>query len=131
MKKLLMVCCLLVSMVSLSKAQGRMRMSPADQAKQLQAQLKLTDDQTTKITAILQAQSTKMDSLRTANSGGDRQAMMAAMQPIRKATTEKIAAVLTDEQKVAYKKWEEERMSRMRNGGGPGQGGGNPPPPQK
>lgn len=129
MKKLLMVCCFLVSIVSLSKAQGggRMRMSPADQAKQMQTQLKLTDDQTTKITAILQTQATKMDSVRTA-ANGDRQAMMSAMQPMRKATQEKIAALLTDEQKAAYKKMEEERMSRMQNGGGNG-GGGTPPPP--
>src|ERR1700712_1840823 len=126
MKKLLMVCCFLVSIVSLSKAQGgggggRGRMAPADQAKQLQTQLKLTDDQTAKITAILQVQATKMDSVMKA-ANGDRQAMRGAMQPMRKATTEKITALLTDDQKAAYKKMEEERMSRMQNGGGGGGG---------
>ncbi|RKR83915.1 hypothetical protein BDD43_4130 [Mucilaginibacter gracilis] len=124
MKKLLMVCCFVVSIVSLSKAQGgRMRRSPAEQAKEMQTQLKLTDDQTAKVLSIYTAQSTKMDSVMKA-ANGDRDAMRSAMQPLRKEANDKILAVLTDDQKVAYKKMEEERMSRMRNGGG-----GNPPPP--
>jgi len=130
MKKLLMVCCLLVSIVSLSKAQGGPgrgpRKSPAEQAKDLQASLKLTDDQTAKITAIYTAQSTKMDSVRKA-AGDDRQAMMQAMQPMRKATQDKIAAILTDDQKAAWKKQQEEMRANRGNGGG--NGGGTPPPP--
>lgn len=129
MKKLLLVCCFVVSIVSLSKAQGggRMRRSPADQAKEMQTQLKLTDDQTTKVTAILQTQATQMDSVMKA-ANGDRQAMRTAMGPMRTATNDKIAALLTEDQKTAYKKMQEERMSRMRNGGG-GRGNVTPPPP--
>lgn len=130
MKKLLMVCCFVVSIVSLSKAQGgggRMQRSPAEQAKNLQTQLSLNDDQTAKITAIYTAQAAKMDSIRTA-ANGDRQAMMSAMMPMRKATSEKIKAVLTDDQKKAYDKMMAERMERMRGGQG---GGGTPPPSQK
>jgi protein CpxP len=123
MKKLLMVCCLLASMVSLSKAQGRMRMAPADRAKQMQTQLKLTDDQTAKITAIYTAQSTKMDSVMKA--GGDR----STMRPLMQATNEKVAALLTDDQKTAWKKIQDEQ--RASRGNGNGGGGGTPPPPQK
>ncbi|WP_448699483.1 hypothetical protein ACFGVR_20930 [Mucilaginibacter sp. AW1-3] len=129
MKKLLMVCCFVVSIVSLSKAQGRQRMTPAEQAKNLQTQLTLTDDQTAKVTAIFTAQAAKMDSIRTA-ANGDRQAMMTAMMPMRKATTDKIKAILTtDDQKKAYDKILADQAARMQNRGGGG--GGTPPPSQK
>jgi protein CpxP len=125
MKKLLMVCCLLVSVVSLSKAQGGgqgrgPQMSAADRAKQMQTQLKLTDDQTAKITAIYTEQTAKRDSITKA--GGDRQ----AMRPLMQAANEKVQKVLTDDQKAAWKKIMEERM---KNRGGNGGGGGTPPPP--
>lgn len=128
MKKLLMVCCFVVSIVSLSKAQGggggRQQRSPAEQAKQLQTQLSLNDDQTAKITAIYTAQAAKRDSLMKA-ANGDMQAMRGQMRPMMAATKEKIKAVLTDDQKKAYDKMEAERMERMQQGGG----GGTPPPP--
>jgi periplasmic protein CpxP/Spy len=120
MKKIFLMCCLVVGFAAASHAQGgRMRMSPDEQAKALQTQLKLTDDQTAKITSILTAQSTKMDSVRTA-ANGDRQAMMAGMQPIRQTTQAKIAAILTPEQAAAYKKIQDEQRARMQNGGGGG-----------
>jgi periplasmic protein CpxP/Spy len=114
--------------VSLSKAQGRQQRSPAEQAKNLQTQLSLTDDQTAKITAIYTAQAAKRDSLMKA-ANGDMQAMRGQMRPMMQATTEKIKAVLTDDQKKAYDKMQAERMQRMQNGGGQG-GGGTPPPSQ-
>ncbi|EHQ30503.1 hypothetical protein [Mucilaginibacter paludis] len=125
MKKILMVCCFLISMVSLSKAQGggRMQRSPADQAKQLQTTLSLTDDQTAKITAIYTAQAAKRDSLMKA-ANGDREAMRGKMMPMMMATNDKIKAVLTDDQKKAFEKMQAERMQRMQQGGG-----GTPPPP--
>jgi protein CpxP len=122
MKKIFLMCCLVVGFAAASHAQGgRMRMSPDEQAKAMQTQLKLTDDQTAKVTSILTAQSTKMDSVRTA-SNGDRQAMMTGMQPIRQVTQAKIAAVLTPEQAAAYKKMQDDMRARMQNGGG-----GTPP----
>ncbi|WCT10145.1 hypothetical protein [Mucilaginibacter jinjuensis] len=118
MKKIFLMCCLVVGFAAASHAQGgRMRMSPEDQAKSMQTQLKLTDDQTAKITSILTAQSTKMDSVRTA-ANGDRQAMMTGMQPIRQATQAKIATILTPEQAAAYKKMQDDMRARMQNGGG-------------
>ncbi len=118
MKKIFLMCCLVVGFAAASHAQGgRMRMSPDEQAKAMQTQLKLTDDQTAKVTSILTAQSTKMDSVRTA-SNGDRQAMMIGMQPIRQSTQAKIAAILTPEQAAAYKKMQDDMRARMQNGGG-------------
>ena len=122
MKKFLLMCCFLIGITAVSRAQGGgMRRSPEERAKDLQTQLKLTDDQTTKITAIYKAQATKMDSVRTA-ANGDRQAMRSAMMPLMKDTNDKIKAILTADQATAYDKIMQDRMDRMRNGGG---GGGN------
>jgi protein CpxP len=129
MKKILMVCCFLLGISAVSFAQGGGgRRTPEEQAKNLQTQLKLTDDQTAKITAIYQTQAKSMDSVRTA-SNGDRQAMMQAMRPMREATNTKVKALLTAEQVTAFDKMQAEMRSRM--GGGGGQGGGNTPPPNE
>jgi Spy/CpxP family protein refolding chaperone len=120
MKKFLLVCCFLIGITAVSRAQGGgQRRTPEEQAKQLQTQLKLNDDQTTKITAIFKAQATKRDSVRTA-ANGDREAMMQGMMPLMQDTNNKIKAVLTPEQATAYDKMVQERMERMRNGGGGG-----------
>lgn len=125
MKKLLLMCCFLIGFTAITKAQGGMRMSAEDRAKQLQTQLKLTDDQTAKVTAIYKAQRTKMDSIRTA-SNGDRDAMRSAMMPLMKSTNDQVKAVLTPDQATEYDKIQQERMQQMQqrmNGGGGG--GGN------
>lgn len=124
MKKLLLMCCFLIGFTAITKAQGGMRMSAEERAKQLQTQLKLTDDQTAKVTAIYKAQRAKMDSIRTA-ANGDRDAMRSAMMPLMKSTNEQVKAVLTPEQATEYDKIQQERMQQMQqrmNGGG---GGGN------
>jgi Spy/CpxP family protein refolding chaperone len=118
MKKLLLMCCFLIGLTAICRAQGGgMRMSPADQAKQMQTSLSLTDDQTAKITAILQVQATKRDSIRTA-ANGDRDAMMAGMRPLMQNTQAQIKAVLTPDQQAAYQKMMDERRARMQQGGG-------------
>jgi protein CpxP len=120
MKKILLMCCFLIGISAVSHAQGGgMRKSPEDRAKDLQTQLKLNDDQTSKITVIYKDQATKMDSVRTA-ANGDRSAMRQAMAPMMKATNDKVKAVLTPEQATAYDAWMKERMDRMRQGGGGG-----------
>jgi protein CpxP len=124
MRKFLLMCCLFLGITAVSRAQGGgQRMSPEDRAKQMQTQLKLTDDQTAKITVILQAQATKMDSVRTA-ANGDRDAMRAGMMPIRTASNNQIKALLTPDQAAAYQKMQDEMRARMQQGGGGG-GGGN------
>jgi protein CpxP len=121
MKKLLLMCCFLIGITAVSRAQGGgMRMDPAQRAKMMQTQLKLTDDQTAKITAILKDGAAKRDSVR--NAGGDRE----AMRPIMMATNEKVKAVLTPDQAVAYQKMMDDMRAKMQqNGGGGGGGGGN------
>jgi protein CpxP len=122
MRKFLLTCCFILGIAAASHAQGGMqRMSPEDRAKQLQTQLKLTDDQTAKVTVIYKAQATKMDSLRTA-SNGDRDAMRSAMMPIMQSTNTQVKAILTADQATAYQKMQDERRARMQQGGG---GGGN------
>ena len=120
MKKLLLMCCFLMGISAVSHAQGGgNRKSPEERAKDLQTQLKLSDDQTTKITAIYKEQATKMDSVRTA-ANGDRDAMRSAMRPMMEATNTKVKAVLTADQAAAYDKAMKDRMDRMRQGGGGG-----------
>ena len=120
MKKLLLMCCFVIGISAVSRAQGGggMRMSPEDRVKAMQTQLKLTDDQTSKILAIYKASAAKRDSVR--NAGGDRE----AMRPIMMDANNKIQAILTDDQKAAYKKMMEEMRANMQQTGGGG-GGGN------
>ncbi|MCQ6959379.1 Spy/CpxP family protein refolding chaperone [Mucilaginibacter aquariorum] len=112
MKKIMMICLFLLGVSAVSFAQGRQRMSTADRVKAMKESLKLSDDQVTKITAIYDAQTKSMDSLR--NAGGDR----AAMRPMMQATNDKVKAVLTPEQAAAFQKEMDERRARMQNGGG-------------
>ena len=132
MKKLLLMCCFVMGISAMSYAQGgggggRQRQTPEEQAKALQTQLKLTDDQTAKITDIYKAQGVKMDSLRKA-ANGDMSTVRDAMRPLRDATTAKVKAVLTTDQVTAYDAWQKEMAERRRNGGGGGQGGGGGAP---
>ena len=81
----------------------------------MQASLKVTDDQTAKITTILKMQSTKMDSVRTA-ANGDRDAMRSGMTALRQASAPKFKAILTPEQGTAYDKMMADQRARQQNG---------------
>ena len=125
MRKILLTCCLLLGIATLSRAQGGgQRMTPEDRAKNLQTQLKLTDDQTAKIVVIYKAQAVKRDSIRTA-ANGDRDAMRTAMMPLMQSTNAQIKALLTPDQATAYDKMQADMRARMQQGGGGGGGGGN------
>jgi len=121
MKKFLLMCCFVIGIAAASHAQqgGGMRMSPADRAKAMQTQLKLTDAQTTQITSILTTAGAKRDSIR--NAGGDRE----AMRPVMMDANQKIQAILTPDQQAAYKQMMADMRAKMQNGGGNGGGGGN------
>ncbi|RYZ97309.1 MAG: hypothetical protein EOP47_21970 [Sphingobacteriaceae bacterium] len=123
MKKIMLMCCMFLGITAVSYGQGngQGRRSPEERAKQLQTQLKLSDDQVAKITVIYKEQAAKMDSLR--NAGGNRESYRPAMQ----ASNDKIKAILTTEQSAEFDKWQKERAGRFRQGGANGQG--NPPPP--
>jgi Spy/CpxP family protein refolding chaperone len=113
MKKIMMICLFVLGISAVSHAQGRQRISTADRVKAMKESLKLTDDQVTKITAVYDAQTKSMDSLRTA--GGD---MRTQMRPMMQATNDKVKAILTPEQAAAYQKQMEEARAQRQNGGG-------------
>jgi protein CpxP len=123
MKKLFLMCCFVVGISAVSRAQGGGgggRMTPEDRVKMMQTSLKLTDDQTAKILDIYKTSAAKRDSVKKA--GGDRE----AMRPIMMDANTKVQAILTDDQKAAWKKMMEDmRAKQQQNGGGGGGGGGN------
>ncbi|WEK18329.1 MAG: hypothetical protein P0Y49_16175 [Candidatus Pedobacter colombiensis] len=132
MKKVLIICGLLFSVMTFAKAQDGERKMPTPEeraekgAAQLTKKLNLSDDQTSKVKAILLDQAKSMNKVRE-ESKGDREGMMAKVKTINEENDVKINALLNDDQKKAYVAYKEERMKNMRAGGaggGRGQGGG-------
>lgn len=133
MKKLLIVCGLLFSVITFAHAQqggGRKMPSPEERAKRntdrLAEKLTLTEDQKTKVSTIFLDQATAVDKIREAGSG-DREATRAQVLKLSDETDAKIAAVLTADQKKTYEAWRAEQKEKMKNrerGDGP-RGGGN------
>lgn len=125
MKKLLIICGLLFSVVTFAQAQegqgqrqgGRGMGTPEERAKrqteQLAEKLKLSDDQKAKVSAIYLEQGTSMAKVRE-EAKGDRAAMTAAMTKANEATDTKITALLNDDQKKAFATWKEERKELMK-----------------
>lgn len=132
MKKLMLVCCLVIGATAMSFAQGggggRPQMKPEDQAKRLQTALTLSDDQTAKITAIYTAQAAKRDSIVKAP-GFDMATGRAAFTPLMEATNAKIKTLLTAGQAAAFDKLPRGGRGGGGQGGGGGMGGGGTPPP--
>lgn len=120
MKKNLLLVALLAGTISFSQAQQGPQRNPEEMAKRnlemLDKRLSLTEDQKTKISAIVLSHRKSMDSLRNV-AGADRQAMRSKMQPFQQAHQEKIKAVLTDSQKKSYEAFITEQQNRMGNGG--------------
>jgi len=119
MKKVFLMCCILIGISAVSHAQGRQRMTPDQQVAAMKTSLSLTDDQSAKILAIYTTQAKSMDSLRTATNG-DRDAMREKMMPMRQATNAQVKAVLTPDQYATLQKQMEARRAQMQNGGGGG-----------
>ncbi|QNK63039.1 hypothetical protein H7F33_00480 [Pedobacter sp. PAMC26386] len=129
MKKLLMICGMLFSVITFAHAQGGNRNgTPEERATKATAQLteKLTlnADQQTKIHDILLDQNTQMNKARE-EAGDDRKAMRTKMMTLMQGNNEKIKAVLTDDQKKSYDTFLEERRASMKKRA-EGQGGGQP-----
>lgn len=101
---------------------GMGQMSPAERsARQLdmmKTRLNLTDDQTAKVKDLIADRDKKSADLRA--SGGDMETMRPKMMEIQKDFSDKVKAILTDDQKKTY----DEMQSQMRGGGRPA------PPPQ-
>jgi hypothetical protein len=81
---------------------ARLGLIPKRGLKQIQNQLKLTDDQTSKILYVLQIQAAQISQIREANNG-NKQAISAATKRVVQASDHKIEAILTPEQAEAYK----------------------------
>jgi Spy/CpxP family protein refolding chaperone len=104
MKKILLICCLFIGISSAAIAQRPATTTdPEQKAKGLQKELKLTDDQTTKIAAVYKESSEKFDKIKK-DAGGNTNKMLVAMRPLRTETIKKIKAELTPTQKVKYDK---------------------------
>lgn len=129
MKKLLIICGLLFSVITFANAQdgqGRRGGTPEERAKRqtemLSEKLKLSDDQKAKVDAIYLEQGAKMRKLRD-SLGDDRAAWRGAMLKGNEQSDAKITAVLTEDQKKAFATWVAERKEAMKkrqeaNGGG-------------
>lgn len=89
------------------------------QMEELKEGLELSDDQEKQVREIITA---GFETMRTAREGmqdgGDREAMREKMQQMREEQTEKIKAVLSEEQFAKYEQIQQERRERMRQGGG-------------
>jgi protein CpxP len=129
MKKLLIICGLLFSVITFANAQdgqGRRGGTPEERAKRqtetLAEKLKLSDDQKVKVSAIYLEQGAKMRKLRD-SLGDDRTAWRGVMVKANEQADAKITAVLNDDQKKAFATWVAERKEAMKkrqeaNGGG-------------
>ncbi|MEC4049542.1 DUF4890 domain-containing protein [Flavobacterium sp. SUN046] len=129
MKKLLVMALMCVGMTTfaqekMDKGDGRERMDPKQrvemQAKKMQKDLGLNDEQTGKITTILKTQieqreAKKAEMAKLRESGQkpteeERKAMRTKMETERKGVDQQIKDVLTPEQ---YTKWQANRQARI------------------
>jgi Spy/CpxP family protein refolding chaperone len=96
-----------------------------NQVEMLTKKLNLTPDQVTQVKAIDADTMKQMDALRsdTSLSRDDRRSKM---MDIHKASTDKIRAILTDDQKTKYDALQAEMQEKMKERR---QGGDAPPPP--
>lgn len=123
MKKLLMICGLLFSVITFAQAQqdgGRKMRTPEERAQKnaegLTKRLGLNEDQKTKATAIFLEQANAVNKAREAGSD-DKEARRAQMQKLTEETDAKINALLTEDQKKTYETWKAERKDKMKRGG--------------
>ena len=102
---------------------GMGRMTPEARVAAIDKAVTLTDDQKTKVTALLAEDQKKMTDMRS--SGEDMQTLMPKIQAMRADENTKIKALLTDEQKPEYDAYLAAQPQRGPGGGGPPAG-----PPQ-
>jgi len=96
---------------TLAQAQPQ-RMSIEDRVKILKDSLKLSDEQSTKITKFLEDQREEMTTAMGENRD-NRDAMQAARKEIMKKADENIKSVLTEDQAKKYDEMLKERRARM------------------
>jgi Spy/CpxP family protein refolding chaperone len=102
------------------QGRGGGQMDPGRRADMMKDRLGLSDAQTAQVKAVYEDERTKSQAL-MADQTGDRDAMRAKMGEIRKGSEDRIAAILTPDQKTKYDAMRAEMQQR-----GPGR---TPPPP--
>jgi Spy/CpxP family protein refolding chaperone len=105
MKKLMLLCCLIIGLTAASRAQSNKPSvtDPTEKAKQLKKQLNLSDSQTSKVAVIYEDSAQQFEKIKV-NNHGDNDKMLAEIKPLRKNTITKIKAVLTPQQSAQYDK---------------------------
>jgi Spy/CpxP family protein refolding chaperone len=109
-----------------------MMMDPDQRLAHMTKRYKLTADQQSQIKPILQDEQQQMQSMRS-DTTSSREDKRAKMQSTHQASTQKIEAVLTDEQKQKFEADQQkmqERRSEHMHGGGQGSGDAGQPPAQ-
>ena len=103
MRKILTMCCLFFGLTIAANAQANHPgiTDPVEKAKALQKQLRLSDDQTSKIAVIYQDSEQKFDKIKAADNGNTNK-MMNDIGPLRTATIRKVKSVLNHTQTVKY-----------------------------
>ncbi|WP_428329761.1 hypothetical protein [Mucilaginibacter sp.] len=117
MKRILLICCLFIGVTTASRAQAPHTgtTDPAEKAKGLQKQLKLTNKQTEKITMIYKESAEKFDKIK-ADEHGNTNKMLSSVSTLRAATIKKIKTVLTPTQVAKYDKLVKETSQSGNNG---------------
>ena len=109
-----------------------MMMDPDQRLAHMTKRYKLTADQQSQIKPILQDEQQQMQSMRS-DTTSSREDKRAKMQSMHQASTQKIEAVLTDDQKQKFEADQQkmqERRSEHMHGGGQGSGDAGQPPAQ-
>jgi periplasmic protein CpxP/Spy len=117
MKRILLLCCLFIGLTAASYSQTTKKTTtdPVEKAKSLQKELKLSDNQTSKIAAVYKESSEKFDKIKAADKGNTDK-MMKDIGPLRTATIKKIKTILTPTQAANYDKLIKENKGGKSNG---------------
>ncbi|WP_295672369.1 hypothetical protein [uncultured Mucilaginibacter sp.] len=118
MKKLFLICCLFIGLSTsgFSQPKSGPPSDPVQKAKGLQKELKLTDDQTSKIAGIYKESAQQFDKIKAADNGNTNK-MLVDVGPLRKSTIKKIKAILSASQSAKYDALLKENKSASLNGG--------------
>jgi len=82
-----------------------------EQIKALSTQLELTEDQAKSVRTVIEKQARQRREL-FQSSGGDREAMRAAMADLQEETNSQLAEILTEDQMAKYKEIQSQRRRR-------------------
>ncbi|RYY33527.1 MAG: hypothetical protein EOP46_16165 [Sphingobacteriaceae bacterium] len=102
-----------------AKARVRNNKTPQQRAEMLTGKLKetlkLSPEQTNKVSSILLARATQVDSLKAANTAGNKKNGRAAYRGMFKETDAQLNAVLNADQQKAYADWKADHKKKFKN----------------